>query len=238
MKRPGGQQQIPRPDHWRHGEPALWPEPSPPISTALAIERLRDLFTDVDPLQAAADPDDLPSSAVLVLLAEGPTGAEVLLTRRPWHIRTHKGEVSFPGGRLDPGESFEAAALREAYEEVGLDPAVVEVVGRMDAMRLAVSRTWVVPVVARVPRPLELVGHDAEVDRVFWVPLHDFTLPGTYHEEHWTRYDMPDGGRRDISILFFHLDDETVWGLTARMLARVLEGAYTPPPHRPPPAFA
>ena len=240
MKRAGGQQHIPRPDHWAHGEPALWAEPSPPVSTAVAIERLRDLLTvePPQPLHPPTDPDERPSSAVLIVLAEGPNGAEVLLTRRPWHIRTHKGEFSFPGGHLDPGETFEAAAVREAYEEVGLDPESVEVIGRMDAMRLVISRTWVVPVLARIPRPVELVGHDAEVDRVFWVPLHDFTQSGTYHEEHWTRYDMPDGARRDISILFFHLDDETVWGLTARMMARVLEGVYTPPPHRPPPTFA
>ncbi len=103
--------------------------------------------------------------------------------------------------------------------------------GRLHPIRLVVSATWVVPVVARISQPLELVGHDAEVDRVFWVPLHDFTQPGTYHEEHWTRLDIPDGILHDVSILFFDLDDETVWGLTARIVARVLEVVHTPAPH-------
>ena len=224
-RRAGGRQQIPRPDEWRLGEPPPWPVPSPALDAALALDRLHQLF---DPQPSEAPEGEGSTSAVLVLLADGPVGAELLLTRRPWHIRTHKGEVSFPGGRLDRGETFERAALREAHEEVGLTPDEVQLVGRLPPIRLAVSDTWVVPVIARIARPLELVGHDAEVDRVFWVPLHDFTQPGTFHEEHWTRFDMPGGTLRNISILFFDLDDETVWGLTARVIAAMLEALYTP----------
>jgi len=224
-RRAGGRQQIPRPDEWRSGGPPPWPVPSPALDAARALDRLHDLF-DREP--AGAPEGEGSPSAVLVLLADGPDGAELLLTRRPWHIRTHKGEVSFPGGRLDRGETFERAALREAHEEVGLTPDEVQLVGRLPPIRLAVSDTWVVPVIARIAQPLELVGHDAEVDRVFWVPLHDFTLPGTFHEEHWTRFDMPGGTLRNISILFFDLDDETVWGLTARVIAAMLEALYTP----------
>ncbi|MGZ4763767.1 MAG: NUDIX hydrolase, partial [Ilumatobacteraceae bacterium] len=69
--------------------------------------------------------DALRVSAVLVVLGDGPDGAEVLLTRRSESLTTHRGEISFPGGRVDEGESFEAAALREAHEEVALDPAAV-----------------------------------------------------------------------------------------------------------------
>lgn len=224
-RRAGGRQQIPRPDEWRSGGPPPWPVPSPALDAARALDRLHDLF-DREP--AGAPEGEGSPSAVLVLLADGPDGAELLLTRRPWHIRTHKGEVSFPGGRLDRGETFERAALREAHEEVGLTPDEVQLVGRLPPIRLAVSDTWVVPVIARIAQPLELVGHDAEVDRVFWVPLHDFTVPGTFHEEHWTRFDMPGGTLRNISILFFDLDDETVWGLTARVIAAMLEALYTP----------
>lgn len=195
------------------------------MAAAHALDHLQHLF-DHEPI-GTPDGEGSPS-AVLVLLADGPDGAELLLTRRPWHIRTHKGEVSFPGGRLDRGESFEQAALREAHEEVGLAPAEVQVVGRLPPIRLAVSDTWVVPVIAHIAQPRELVGHDAEVDRVFWVPLHDFTQPGTFHEELWTRFDMPGGTLRNISILFFDLDDETVWGLTARIIASVLDAVHAP----------
>ena len=99
---------------------------------------------------APAFPDARPS-AVLVALADGPSGAEVLLTRRSWDLRSHKGEISFPGGRIDAGESPAEAALREAQEEVGLDPAAIEVVGELEHLNTVVSRSYIVPVVARLP---------------------------------------------------------------------------------------
>ena len=159
---------------------------------------------------------DARPSAVLVALADGPEGAEVLLTRRSMHLSNHRGEVSFPGGRLDPGETFEVAALREADEEVRLDPASVTLVGRLHPISTWVSKSWIVPIVGRVATPIVLAGRTAEVDRVLWVPLHDFTRPGTFREEWWP---TPMGER---PIFFFELDDETVWGATARMLHQLL----------------
>ena len=77
-------------------------------------------------------PGTVRQAAVLVALSDGPDGAEVLLTRRAQTLSSHRGEISFPGGRVDQGETFEGAALREAYEEVALDPAIVAVHGRLD----------------------------------------------------------------------------------------------------------
>ena len=167
-----------------------------------------------------ADFADARLSAVLVVLADGDDGAEVLLTRRSMHLRSHRGEVSFPGGRLDPGEGYVAAALREAYEEVGLAPDSVSVVGHLQPLGTAVSRNWIVPVVALLPTPIPLEGRTSEVDRVLWVPLRDLTQPGTFREEHWP---TPAGER---PIFFFELDDETVWGATARMLHQLLRVAH------------
>ena len=87
-------------------------------------------------------------SAVLVPLYDGPDGAEVLLTRRSQALRNHRGEVSFPGGRIDPGETPVAAALREAYEEVALDPQVPQVIGELDHLSTVVSSSRIVPVAA------------------------------------------------------------------------------------------
>jgi 8-oxo-dGTP pyrophosphatase MutT (NUDIX family) len=186
------------------------------VQTRPAAESFEPTFPDARP------------SAVLALLADGPDGAEVLLTRRSMHLNNHRGEVSFPGGRLDPGETYEEAALREANEEVGLDPSLVTVVARLHPISTFVSRSWIVPVVGRVAEPLPLEGHPAEVDRVLWLPLRDLTLPGTFHEEWWHTVNG------EFPLFFFDLDDETVWGATARMLHQLLRAAHGIEGHEPP----
>lgn len=158
-------------------------------------------------------------SAVLVTLADGGSGPEVLLTRRSWQLRSHRGEISFPGGRTDPGETPQDAALREAHEEVGLDPAVVEVHGELEHLNTVVSRSYIVPKVATVVEPMPLAAQTGEVDRVLWVPLSEFTRDDTYRSEVWGF------GSTRRTLHFFELDDETVWGATAHMLVDLLTRA-------------
>ena len=129
-RRPGGQQIVPRPAAWEPG-------PTAPFATTAAPsleELLRRVSRHSHPF-APAFPGAR-HSAVLVVLAPSPSGVdrgvEVLLTRRSMDMRTHRGEISFPGGRLDPGETAAEAALREAHEEVGLDPALVTVEGELE----------------------------------------------------------------------------------------------------------
>jgi 8-oxo-dGTP pyrophosphatase MutT (NUDIX family) len=182
------------------------------------------------PYQGSFEPDfeGARPSAVLVVLSDGADGAEVLLTRRSMQLSSHRGEVSFPGGRVDAGEGYDAAALREAHEEVGLHPDQVRLVGHLQPLGTYVSRSWIVPVVARVPEPLPLVGATAEVDRVLWVPVRDLTMPGTFREEYWRM------GDAERPLFFFELDDETVWGATARMLHQLLRVAHDIEGHEPP----
>jgi 8-oxo-dGTP pyrophosphatase MutT (NUDIX family) len=156
------------------------------------------------------------ASAVLIALFDGDHGAEVLLTRRAWHLRSHRGEVCFPGGRQDDGETSIQTALREAHEEVLLDPFHVTVVGELDHLATVASHSLIVPIVARLDRRPVLSAGTSEVDRIFTTPLVDFLRADTFREEHWTRDNVT------FPVPFFELDDETVWGATARLLRDLL----------------
>lgn len=182
------------------------------------------------PSEPIAPIDTLRSSAVLVAIADGPNGAEVLLTRRSELLRSHRGEISFPGGRVDPGETFEQAALREAHEEVALEPSAVQLHGGLDPISTLVSRSFIVPVVGSVDHQVVLQPAADEVQRIIWVPLAELTRGDTFREELWDF----DGARRPM--YFFELDDETIWGATARILhqlVRVALGVDRPEPPAP-----
>ena len=170
-------------------------------------------------VDATAPLDTLRASAVLVALTDGAAGAEVLLTRRSVALTSHRGEISFPGGRVGGGETFEAAALREAHEEVALDPAAVQLGGRLDPISTMVSRSFIVPVVGTVDHQPVLHAAADEVERILWVPLAELTRLDTFREEIW------DFGGERRPIFFFELDDETIWGATARMLHQLLRVA-------------
>jgi 8-oxo-dGTP pyrophosphatase MutT (NUDIX family) len=160
------------------------------------------------------------SSAVLVLLHQGDDGAEVLFTRRPMHMRSHRGEISFPGGGMDEGETPEQTALREAWEEVALRPELVTIHGQLDHMSTVARQSYIVPVVGTVAERPQLRPQPDEVDRILWVSIADLLRPGTYREELWGAAPL------ERPIYFFELDDETVWGATARMLHQLLRLAH------------
>jgi 8-oxo-dGTP pyrophosphatase MutT (NUDIX family) len=163
---------------------------------------------------------DARASAVLIALADGPQGAEVLLTKRSMHLSNHRGEISFPGGRVDSGETYEQTAVREADEEVALPGDQLDLIGRLDPLSTVVSRSYIVPVVATLTGPPPLLqASAAEVDRILWVPLAELTRTDTYREEWWGTEPL------DRPMFFFHLDDETVWGATARIIHQLLRVA-------------
>ena len=161
---------------------------------------------------AAADAPGVARAAVLVPLLEVDGRAGVVLTRRADHLRRHAGEVSFPGGRMEPGETPWDTAVREAREEIALDPALVSPVGRLDPVSTRVSGNLIHPVVGRVTGAPELVADPGEVARIFTVTLADLAREGTHWCEEWT---TPAG---EVSVHFFSVAGETVWGATARML--------------------
>ncbi|HUP85765.1 MAG TPA: CoA pyrophosphatase [Acidimicrobiales bacterium] len=158
-----------------------------------------------------------PNSAVLAAIWEEDGEARVLLTRRTAWLRSHSGQVAFPGGRVEPGESLVDAALRESQEEVGLDPASVEIIGQLSRMHTISSGAGIFPFVGILPggRPRTEANPD-EVDRVFDVALGELMADGVFHEEIWGIADT------ERPIYFFDVAGETVWGATARMIYEML----------------
>ena len=140
----------------------------------------------------------------------------VLLTRRSSTLSTHAGQIAFPGGRLEPGETSIQAALRETHEEIGVDARHAHVVAELTAHRTISSTSHIVPHVVRLPHAPAEFAINNEVERVFSVALTELIRPDTFAQEHWV---FPD---REVVVPMFYLDDETVWGATARMLQDLL----------------
>jgi 8-oxo-dGTP pyrophosphatase MutT (NUDIX family) len=215
MIRAGGDQRIQRPaDVWvRPTNPFAQVNHSSLRSTPELLGRLQRFANAVE---QTPPPAGSRASAVLVPIFDGPSGPEVVLTRRSQVLTSHKGEVSFPGGRVDAGETFIQAAIREAYEEINLEPSHVQVIGEMNPLSTYVSNSHIVPVLAYLETPPSMTAVNAEVDRVFSVALTELVRDDTYVEEHWG---TPPNQHQ---IHFFHLDDETVWGATGKMLHQLI----------------
>lgn len=220
---------VPRPPSARAGGPAPWAGlgPLPRLTTADVRGALASECAG-DASQAAGPPvaDSLTrsafvdvsarDSAVVVPLFDAADGVRVVLTRRAAALTHHSGQVAFPGGRAESGETLEGAALREAWEEVGLDAADVDIIGSLTAVPTVVSNLVVHPFVGIVPPHPRLVPHPGEVDHIFDVSLAELIVDGVYREELWP---TPVGER---SVFFFDVSGETVWGVTAAILTELL----------------
>ena len=156
------------------------------------------------------------ASAVLIPLYPEQGEMHVILTRRAHTLRTHAGEVSFPGGRAEPGEDPFTTAAREAHEEIGLLPKLVEPLGELDHLTTVTQRNYIVPVLGLLDeRPQQRIN-PAEVDKVIHVSLTELMQPEVYREERWVV------GSSSWPMFFFELDGDTVWGATAALLRQLL----------------
>ena len=157
---------------------------------------------------------DEPTAAVLAPLFEDEQGVvRVVLTKRPDTMPTHAGHIAFPGGRPHPDDSGPVdTALREAQEEVGIDPERVEVLGFLPAIDTVEFKPLVIPVVGKVATPLVLVPSKREVARVYTPPLSELADPERWSAVAWNRH----------QVWYYDLEGDTLWGATARMVRSLL----------------
>lgn len=175
-------------------------------------------------------PEALPEAArpgaALVLLYGRAGTPHLLLTVRRGDLGRHAGQVALPGGAVDSGEGVEAAALREAQEEVGLEPHDVDVLGRLSSLHIPVSGFVLHPVVAISPPLAGLRPQEAEVERILEVPLDELGRADR------VRAEIREIRGHPVEVPFFDVGGETVWGATAMVLAELLWLLGKPP--RPP----
>lgn len=190
----------------------------------MTVERLRAALAARTPGVAPVDrvtPEHLPPggfarAATLVVVDERSGEPHLLITRRPRHMRRHAGQLSFPGGRLEPGEETLDAALREAREEVGLDPGRADVLGRLSETLVLQSAFRLTPWVASVPYPYPYVADPREVDQILHVPLSALLRPGAHRVERREAYGV------NVDVHYFDLGGEVLWGATARITWELL----------------
>lgn len=166
----------------------------------------------------------LTAAAVLVPLVERPEGLTVLLTRRADSLRKHSGQVAFPGGRCDPGEAPWTTALREAEEEIGLDPARVSIVGLASPYE-TVTGYRIAPVVGFVSPPFDVRPSEAEVADVFETPFAWLMDPANTERRF---FDREDGVRRWFYAMPW--EDRFIWGATAGIIRALRERLFGPDP--------
>lgn len=137
----------------------------------------------------------------------------MVLTKRPDTMPTHAGHIAFPGGRPEPGDEGPVdTALREAEEEVGINPSRVEVLGFLPSIDTVEYTLQVVPVVGRVETPLDLVPSEREVARVYTPRLEDLSDADSWWFVPWNGY----------KVWYYTLEGDTLWGATAMMVRQLL----------------
>jgi 8-oxo-dGTP pyrophosphatase MutT (NUDIX family) len=184
------------------------------------IEKLRRALHQTDPDDGPAHDAVTRAAAVLVPIVDREDDLHLVFIRRSDSVESHRGQVAFPGGRVDPTDTtLLHTALREAHEEVGIEPHLVDVLGGFPTMSTVSSGMLVAPFVGIVKTPFDYRIQQSEVAEVFEVPLHalsDAKYRGTYE---WKR----DKDRPSSNFPAIFYAGQTIWGLTLRITENVLE---------------
>jgi len=232
-------QVLPTPRHRAPGRPAPWSGIDAGALRSLSLARVETALRrggyHLDNSQPPRESEDerqvaqraeehvTKRAAVLVALFEEDGETRVILTRRSFSLVNHRGEVAFPGGRLEPGESGLDAALREANEEVGLSPSLVRPAGWLSPLATFRSGSSIQPFIGFLEARPTLRPSPREVDRVFDVSLAALLDEQNFVEERWHRDSLrqpeADGA---FAICFFRVPGDLIWGATARILVELL----------------
>ncbi len=173
-------------------------------------------------LPQALEADHFRPAAVLVPIQERENGDYLVLTKRTEQLSSHKGQIAFPGGRVEPGDDGHlAAALRESYEEIGIEPRHVRVLGQLDQITAGFNYL-VTPFVGLIPFPYNYSLNPAETEAVFSVPVAALLDRSCFRVE--LRFSP--ANRRGEPIYHFQYDGLDIWGATARIIKQFLELVY------------
>ena len=187
---------------------------------ARQVEKIRNTLGTVTPTPREELATKSTAAAVLIPLFERDGELHLVFIRRSDHVASHRGQVAFPGGRVEAVDAtLLDAALREAYEEVGLDPATVDVVGGLPTMHTTNSGIVVAPFVGVIPPDSRLKPDPSEVAEIFDVPLSALRDPGFRGDYEFT----PDGRARASKFPAILYGGQIIWGLTLRITINLLE---------------
>jgi 8-oxo-dGTP pyrophosphatase MutT (NUDIX family) len=182
----------------------------------------------VDPLTGRPAPPSLRQSAVLIPLYERDGAPQLLFIKRTDRVTTHRGEIGFPGGRIEPEDASPlAAALREAEEELGIPPESVMPLGALSPVSTVVTSTLIYPFAGRLAAPPELRPDPFEVAEVVEVPLMTLLDPATFVVEDWVLRGTP------RTIFIYRYGPYDIWGATGRIVQQFLALLSQWPGHPP-----
>jgi 8-oxo-dGTP pyrophosphatase MutT (NUDIX family) len=185
------------------------------------VEIIRRKLSSVVPAAREALANKSNAAAVLIPLFERRGELHIVYIRRSDHVASHRGQVAFPGGRVDPVDAtLLDAALREAHEEVGIPPSIVQVIGALPTMQTTTSGIVVAPFVGVIPSDAPLRPQLSEVAQIFDVPLTALRDPHFRGDYEWKTEGPAARSSKFPAILY---GGQTIWGLTLRITLNLLE---------------
>jgi 8-oxo-dGTP pyrophosphatase MutT (NUDIX family) len=186
----------------------------PPRFDERALARLRDRLTHHRAIEIEAP--ELKRASVLIPIVREHDHYSLIFSRRAENLQAHSGQIAFPGGGVEEGETLTDAVLREAEEEVGIPPRAVELIGRIDDL-VTNSGFLVAPFVGVVHERIEYVMQESEVAEVFEVPI-DALLDVRYPEVRYVTF-----RKKRYPAYFYPYDEYDIWGLTGRIVKSFLD---------------